>query len=443
MKDIICGIATGFSGAISIIRISGDGSINLVNEMFTNKFDVSEFGRIKYGHIKNDDEVIDEVLVSYFKEGRSYTGEEMFEINTHANKIIANEILSILISKGCRLATNGEFTKRAFYNGRIDLSKASAIDSILKSDTKTLLKSSLMQLDGNLESSIRDLEDKIKQIISLTEISIDYPEYEEFESNSQLNIDNVAAIKSKISEIKQKLQEGKILQEGISVIFIGKPNAGKSTLMNNMSKEDKAIVSDIEGTTRDFVENEIVLNDLKLKIIDSAGIRKTDDTIEKIGISNTLKKLDSVDLIIALFDGSRELDENDQMVLDIIKDKKHIKLMNKSDLGTMFQFEDAIEISAKENTNINKLEEVIKDYFNFRKKEDFDHVFVGSVEQEQIFIEVERCVECVESMIINNEYEEIINFELRNSLNLLEKFLGIDDPENLVNNMFKNFCLGK
>lgn len=443
MNDTICGIATGFNGSISIIRISGEESFEIVNSIFTNKFNKDEFNKIKYGYILNEDEKIDEVLVSYFKEGKSYTCEEMFEINTHANRVIVNEIISLLIKKGCRLATNGEFTKRAFYNGRIDLTEVSAIDAILNADSKTLLKSSLMQLNGNLENTIKNIEDKIKQIISLTEISIDYPEYEEFVENEQLNLNNIQNIKEIIESVKQKLKEGKILKEGINVIFIGKPNAGKSTLLNNLSKEEKAIVSDIAGTTRDFVENEIMLNDLKINVIDSAGIRNTTDEIETIGIKKTIQKMDDVDLIIALFDGSTIIDENDKMVLELVEDKKHIKLINKIDIDTKFDFEGAIKISAKENKNIEKLETEIKDFFNFRKKENFDFVFVGSLEQEQIFDEISETIKIVEDMIVNQEFEDLINLELRNILNLLERFLGIDDPENLINNMFANFCLGK
>ena len=361
MEDTIVAISTALGeGAISIIRISGEEAIKIVNPLFKEKnlYKVKSH-TINYGHIVYKDEIIDEVLLSIMKAPKTYTKEDVIEINTHGSIAVIKKIIEILLLSGCRLAEPGEFTKRAFLNGRIDLTEAEGVMDLINSETELTRKMAVGQLSGKVSELIINLRNQIVALISNIEVNIDYPEYEDIE------IITIDKIKTEIKKIKVKLidilklsEDGKVLKEGIKTVILGKPNVGKSSLLNALLEEEKAIVTDVKGTTRDIVEGSIIIGGVKLNLIDTAGVRKSNDIVEKMGIEKSLNLIDDAELVLLVLDASEELSEEDKFLLDKTKDKKRIIIMNKTDLYSNNSYDkDIIKISAKNSVGIDDIKE--------------------------------------------------------------------------------------
>ena len=369
MEDTIVAISSSAgAGAISIIRLSGSDALNIASKVFTKDLTEVDTHTMHYGYIKDGEEKIDEVLVSVMKSPKTFTREDIVEINCHGGLATTNKVLEILLENGARLAEPGEFTKRAFLNGRIDLLEAEATMDLISSRAESTRKISINTLTGETSNLIKDLRKELVQIISNIEVNIDYPEYEDIEvlTNNSI-LPSVKKFKEKLEDIIQKSEDSKIIKEGIKVGIIGKPNVGKSSLLNSLLEEEKAIVTDIPGTTRDIVEGSLVLGGIPLNIIDTAGIRKTEDTVEKIGVEKSLSIIDTADLIIYILNNNEEITEEEKELLNKIKDKKKIIVVNKIDLETRLDkkiLDSYIEISVKENIGVNKIKEEIKRLFS-------------------------------------------------------------------------------
>ena len=368
MNDTIVAISTALGeGAISIIRVSGDDAIKIINPLFDGKdLEKASSHTINYGHIVYNGEIIDEVLLSIMKAPKTYTKEDVIEINTHGSIAVVNKIMEILLLEGCRLAEPGEFTKRAFLNGRIDLTESEGVMDLINSETELTRKMAINELSGNVSRLITDTREDIISLISNIEVNIDYPEYEDIE------VVTINKIREKVREIKEKLlktlklsEDGKILKDGIKTVILGKPNVGKSSLLNALLEEEKAIVTDVKGTTRDIVEGSILVGGVKLNLIDTAGVRKSDDIVEKIGIEKSLNLIDEAELVLLILDASCPLSEEDKYLLEKTKDKKRIIIMNKIDLNLNNSYmDDVIKISAKNNEGIEEIKDAIKELFN-------------------------------------------------------------------------------
>ena len=371
MEDTIAAISTSLGvGAISIIRISGPSSINIANRIFKGK-DLTkvETHTINYGNIIEEDEIIDEVLVSVMKAPKTFTKEDIVEINCHGGIATTNKVLELVIQNGARLAEPGEFTKRAFLNGRIDLVEADAIMNLIESKTEASRELAINQLSGKVSNKIKKLREELVNIISNIEVNIDYPEYEDIEVLTNNSIyPNLLSFKTKLETIIKESNDNKIINEGINVGIIGKPNVGKSSLLNALLNEEKAIVTDIEGTTRDIVEGTIKLNGIILNIIDTAGIRETNNIVEKIGVEKSIDIIDKSDLIIFMLNNNEPLSKEDISLLKKIKDKKYIILVNKLDLETKLNYNqipnNIIKTSIKNNIGIDELKDRIIEIFN-------------------------------------------------------------------------------
>lgn len=451
MEDTIAAIATPLGvGAISIIRVSGKESISIVNSIFKGK-DLTkvETHTINYGYIIENNNIIDEVLVSIMKAPKSYTMEDVVEINSHGGIATTNKVLELLIEKGCRPAEPGEFTKRAFLNGRIDLEEADGIMNLINAKTEKARILSINQVSGKVSKMISNLREDIVKILSNIEVNIDYPEYEDIE------IITLDTIKTKMQEIKLKINKiledsknGKIINEGIKTSIIGKPNVGKSSILNELLEEDKAIVTDIAGTTRDIVEGKINIDGVLLNIIDTAGIRKTDDIVEKIGVNKSLELIDNSDLILYVLNNNEEISLEDLELLEKIKNKNHIVIINKTDLENKLDLEkikdnNIIKMSIKNNIGINELKEKIKELFNFEKLELSDMTFVTNARSIAILKQIKKSIDDIEISLENNLPIDIIEIDIKNIWEKLGEIIGEAYEEELIDNLFKNFCLGK
>ena len=360
MEDTIAAISTTTGvGAISIIRLSGSDALEIVNKVFTKDLTKVKTHTINYGFIKNKEEKIDEVLVSVMKAPKTFTCEDVVEINCHGGRATTNKVLEVLLENGARLAEPGEFTKRAFLNGRIDLLEAEATMDLISSKAESARKISINTLTGETSNLIKKLRSELIAIISNIEVNIDYPEYEDIEvlTNDSI-LPNVIEFKIKLEEIIKKSEDSKVIKEGIKVGIIGRPNVGKSSLLNSLIEEEKAIVTDIPGTTRDIVEGNLILDGITLNIIDTAGIRQTNDRVEQIGVERSLKIIDTSDLVIYILNNNEKITCEEKELLEKIKDKKKIIVINKIDLENKLDkslLDNYIEISVKENIGINKI----------------------------------------------------------------------------------------
>ena len=450
MDDTIAAISTSPGvAAISIIRVSGPDSLKIVNKIFKGK-DLTkvESHTIHYGHIINKGEIIDEVLVSVMLSPRTFTREDIVEINSHGGISTTNKVLELLLLNGARLAEPGEFTKRAFLNGRIDLIEADGIMNLIESKTEISRKLSINQLNGNVSSLIKSLRNKLVQIISNIEVNIDYPEYEDIEQLTNNNIyPKLKELKKELKEIIKKSQDSKIIQEGINVGIIGRPNVGKSSLLNCLLDEEKAIVTNIEGTTRDIVEGKISLNGIILNIVDTAGIRETENIVEKIGVKKSLEIVEKSDLIILILNNNEPLTKEDKKLLNMIKDKNNIILVNKIDLPAKIDYstlpKDIIKVSINENIGIETLKERIITLFN-----------IGSFEQQDLtYLTDARSISLLEKSLINiknslksiekDEPIDIVELHIKEAWNNLGEIIGETYTEELIEELFSRFCLGK
>ena len=450
MSDTIAAISTALGvGAISIIRISGPESIEIVNKIFKGK-DLTKVNShtINYGHIVDKDEIIDEVLVSIMKSPRTFTTEDIVEINSHGGISTTNKVLELLLINGARLAEPGEFTKRAFLNGRIDLVEADGIMNIISSKTEKSRKLSINQLSGKVSNNIKDLRKKLVSIISNIEVNIDYPEYEDIEVMTNDKIyPSLLAFKNELKQIITKSEEGKLVNEGINLGIIGRPNVGKSSLLNNLLEEEKAIVTDIEGTTRDIVEGTINLNGIILNIIDTAGIRETDNIVEKIGVEKSKNIINECDLVILILNYNEELTKEDLELLEKIKNKKHIILVNKTDLDKKIDLDklnnNYLKISVKDNIGIEELKQEIINLFNLGELEKDDLTYLTDARSIALLKKsLEYINESINS-INNGEPIDIIEFYIKDAWETLGEIIGETYKEELLDELFSRFCLGK
>ena len=412
MNDTICAIATSQGvGAIAIIRVSGEESTTIVNEIFKGK-DLTkvESHTIHYGHIVDNNEVIDEVLVSVMKSPRTFTTEDVVEINTHGGIASTNKVLELLLEKGCRLAEPGEFTKRAFLNCRIDLLEAEAVMDMIDAKTENQRKMAANQIDGKTSSLINELRNDMVQIISNINVNIDYPEYDDVDIiTNDLLIPKVMKLNEKIKKILKESENGKIIKEGIKTSIIGRPNVGKSSLLNALLQEDKAIVTNIAGTTRDIVEGQIQINGIILNMIDTAGIRETEDIIEAIGVEKSLKIMEESDLVLFMLNNNEELTEDMKELLDKVRNKKYIVLINKIDLESKLDKEEikidknkVVELSIIENKGIEELKDKIIELFNIDEIETKDPTYLSNSRSISILKRCLKRIEDIEESLTNN-----------------------------------------
>ena len=454
--DTIAAIATAMSSSgIGIIRISGDESVEIVDRIFSmkNEKKLSDMPThtIHYGHIKDGDEVIDEVMVVLMRAPKSYTKEDTVEIDCHGGVYVMKRVLETVIKYGARPAEPGEFTKRAFLNGRIDLAQAESVIDIIHAKNEFALKSSEQQLSGSLSIEVKTVREKLLHEIAFIESALDDPEHISLDGYPETLHGIVEAAEKEIQKLLANSDNGKILKEGISTVIIGKPNAGKSSLLNTFVGEERAIVTDIAGTTRDVLEEQINLNGIILNMIDTAGIRETDDVVEKIGVDRAKKYLNEADLVIYVVDTSTQLDENDYEIMDLLKDRKAIILLNKSDLtpvtdgGSIRQHLDKkmIAVSAKEQTGIEELEETIREMFFTGKVTFNDEVYITNIRHKTALQEALNSLNLVVQSILDGMPEDFYSIDLMNAYEELGSIIGEAVEDDLVNEIFSKFCMGK
>ena len=449
MDDTIAAISTAQGiGAISIIRVSGDEAINVVSKIFSNKnFKDAPTHTIHYGYIMDGDEKIDEVLVSVMRAPKTFTKEDVVEINAHGGIMTTDKILELLLVNGCRLAEPGEFTKRAFLNGRIDLTEAEGIMDLINSKTDISRKIALNQVGGKVSTMISKLRDELAGIIANIEVNIDYPEYEDIEEMTIGKInESLSELEDKIDKILKESKNGEVLTNGIKTAIIGKPNVGKSSLLNRLIGEDKAIVTDIQGTTRDSVEATLRIDNLILNLIDTAGIRETDDVVESIGVEKSLKLIDEADLVLFVVNYNEKLSSDDLVILDKLKDKNYITIVNKTDLEKKIDDEklyNAIYVSALNDENIDEIGNKIKSLFNLEKIETTDLTYLTSARSQAILRKVLESVKAVRKGIEDNYPIDMVEIDLKDIWNLLGEIIGESYDDELLDQLFSRFCVGK
>ena len=483
--DTIAAVATALSNSgIGIIRVSGNDAVPIVNTLFKNKkrqplLEKMNSHTIQYGFIVNDqDEIVDEVMVSLMKAPRSFTTEDTVEINCHGGVLMINKILGLLLSHGARLeidchggvfivkkiletvirngartAEPGEFTKRAFLNGRIDLSEAEAVMDVIASENDMALKNSMRQLQGSVSDKIKDLRAKILYEIAFIESALDDPEHISLDGYPEELEEKVDQLIKEIAALIETSENGKIISDGIRTVIVGKPNAGKSSLLNLLAGEEKAIVTEIAGTTRDILEENIRLSGINLHVIDTAGIRSTEDVVEKIGVTKAKKYAMDADLIVYVVDSSVPLDENDLDILELIRDKKSIILYNKSDLDSKVSLEELssrissdtkiIKTSTKENTGFDEFSKAVEDLFFQGKIGNDQEVMITNMRHKQALSESLLSLQEVKNSLINQMPEDFYSIDLMNAYASLGRIIGEEIDDDLVTEIFSKFCMGK
>ena len=448
MEDTIAAISTTTGvGAISIIRLSGEEAIKITNKVFTKDLTNAASHTIHYGYIKDGNEKIDEVLVSVMLAPRTFTKEDVVEINCHGGIATTNKVLELLLDNGARLAEPGEFTKRAFLNGRIDLLEAEATMDLISSKSETARKISINTLTGETSNLIKSLRSDLVQIISNIEVNIDYPEYEDVEDMTNDKVlPNIKKFRERLENIIKKSEDSKVIKEGIKVGIIGKPNVGKSSLLNALIEEEKAIVTNIPGTTRDIVEGTIVLGGITLNITDTAGIRESDDLVEMLGVSKSLKIIDSSDLVIFILNNNEELSDEEKKLLSKLKDKKKIIVVNKIDLESKLDkslLSDYIEISVKENIGIDKIKDKIRELFNIGELSSNDLTYLSNARTISLLKKSLTIIDSTIKEINDNSPIDIVELGLRDAWNTLGEVIGATYKDELLDELFSRFCLGK
>ena len=454
--DTIAAISTGMtSSGIGIIRISGPDAIAIADKVYDSrsgkKLENMPTHTIHYGFIRDGEEFIDEVLVMLMRGPRSFTAEDTVEINCHGGVYAMNRILELVIRKGARPAQPGEFTKRAFLNGRIDLSQAEAVIDVINAKNEYALKSSVSQLKGSVLKVIKDIREKIIYHIAYIESALDDPEHISLDGYPEQLEEQVEQWKEKIHTLIASSENGKRMKEGIRTVIVGKPNAGKSSLLNVLLGEERAIVTDIAGTTRDVLEEQMSLSGISLNIIDTAGIRSTEDVVEKIGVKKAKTYARDADLIIYVVDSSTGLDENDEEIMEMIRDRKAIVLLNKMDLDCVTTEEDirkhldkpVIPVSAKEEQGIDRLEQTVKDMFYDGSISFNDEIYITNMRQKAALKEALDSLEQVSVSIQNQMPEDFFSIDLMNAYEELGSITGESVGEDLVNEIFSKFCMGK
>lgn len=452
--DTIAAISTAPGmGGIGIVRISGDKAFEILLKVFKSsrvkKIENIVANTIIYGHIYDADEVVDEVMVSFFKNPHSYTREDICEINTHGGTIVMKKILKLVIDNGARMAGSGEFTKRAFLNGRIDLTQVESISSILTAKSESELKISNELLKGRLLNKVKKVKSKLMDVLMHIEVSIDYPEYDTDEKTKEEIGEAIHFAKKEISSLENNFDIGKKIKDGINVSIIGRPNAGKSSLLNMILDDERAIVTDIEGTTRDSIEETINIDGFPINIIDTAGIRKTDEIVEKIGIDRAIKIANDSDVVIAIIDVSRELNEDDKMILDLASKKDSIIILNKMDLEKKVdieklekEFEDIIKVSIINNEGLDEIIDMLRKRVNKVKETKTNDIIIIHERQKEIIKETIKEIEETEKQFEILPVDMLSEY-ITGIISKLNELTGEDVREELLSEIFSNFCLGK
>ena len=451
--DTIAAISTPLGeGAIGIVRLSGTDSFKIAQKIFKCK-DLNSVAShtLNYGHIvdPDKDEILDEVMVGAMRSPKTFTREDIIEINTHGGIAVTNEILQLVIREGARLAEPGEFTKRAFLNGRVDLTQAEAVMDIIRAKTDKAMNIAVKQLDGSLSDLINNTRQEILNTLAQVEVNIDYPEYDDVEeATTEIIREKTTEFEALLTNLLKTARRGKILREGISTAIIGRPNVGKSSLLNNLLREEKAIVTDIEGTTRDVIEEYVNINGVPLKLVDTAGIRETEDIVDRIGVERSRKALKEADLVLLVLNDSEPLTDQDRQLLEISQDSNRIILLNKVDLPQQIELDeipaDHIKISVLKNQNINQIEDRINALF-------FENA--GLVEQDATYLSNARHIslieKAVESLQAVNEGlamgmpVDLLQVDLTRTWEILGEITGDAAPDELITQLFSQFCLGK
>lgn len=452
MEDTIAAIATALGiGAISIIRISGEEAISKVNQIFKGiNLEKVKSHTIHYGHIIEDNVPIDEVLVNVMRKPRTFTKENVVEINCHGGIATTKKVLELLLENGIRLAEPGEFTKRAFLNGRIDLLEAESVMDVISAATENTRKIAMNQLTGKVSSLIHNLRQKIVDILANIEVNIDYPEYEDIEEMSlSIMKPRIEEIEKEIKHILKESENGKLIKEGIQTSIIGRPNVGKSSLLNALLEEEKAIVTEIEGTTRDIVEGKILLDGIILNMVDTAGIRTTEDVVEKIGVEKSRQLINASDLILYVINQNQELNEEDKNIINQLISKNHILIVNKIDLPSHInlqeyeKFHPVVYMSTLQNKGIEELKEKIKELFNMNQIETNDMTYVTNARSISILKKVLDSIEEIKKGINESQPIDMIEIDLKEVWNLLGEIIGETYQEELLDHLFSQFCVGK
>lgn len=451
MEDNIVAISTALGvGAISIIRLSGKAVIKITNSIFKGKdLERVDSHTINYGYIIDQDEVVDEVLVSIMKSPKTYTKEDVVEINCHGGIATTNRILELILTKDVRLAEPGEFTKRAFLNGRTDLTKSEAVMDLLESKTETSRKLAISSLQGKTFKMVESFRNELKELIASIEVNIDYPEYHDIEVVTIDKIkEKVSTMKEKLGKIIKESRNTKILKNGIDTLIIGRPNVGKSSILNKFLEEEKAIVTDIPGTTRDIVEGQVMLNNIALNIIDTAGIRSTEDKVEKIGVEKSLSLIDQADLVIVVLNGTENLTKEDQEILEKAKNKTTIVVINKNDLEQRLEKEKlknytVVSTNTSTMDGINPLKEKIIKLFDLEKIESKDYNYLTNVRQISKAKEAYQKLIEVEKGIHQDQPIDMIEIDLKACFDILGEITGKTYNDEIIDHLFEHFCVGK
>ncbi|MBO8435262.1 MAG: tRNA uridine-5-carboxymethylaminomethyl(34) synthesis GTPase MnmE [Tyzzerella sp.] len=459
LDDVIVAISTpAGSGGIGIVRMSGNGSIDIADKVFKGvkgvKLKDKKSHTVSYGNIYDIDgkTIVDEVLVTVMKAPNTYTKDDVVEVNCHGGPVVVKKILEVLLNSGARLAEAGEFTKRAFLNGRIDLSQAEAVIDVINSKTDMSRQSAVGRLEGRLKEAVHSIRDKLLDMIASIEVAIDYPEHDIEEETYNNMYKASEEVLVDIEKLLSTADRGKIAQEGIETVILGKPNVGKSSLLNRFLEEDRAIVTDIPGTTRDTVEEFMNIDGIPVKIVDTAGIRETGDIVEKMGVSKSKDYAKKADLVLMMLDSSRQLDNEDIEILEFIKDKKSIIILNKSDLDSKLSKEklmeyvkedDIISLSVKENKGINELTDRIKDMFMSGDVNISDEVVIGNVRHKNSLYSAKESIKKAMMTIETRMPEDFISMDLQDALKYLGEITGESVDEEIIDRIFSRFCLGK
>ncbi|WP_195852816.1 tRNA uridine-5-carboxymethylaminomethyl(34) synthesis GTPase MnmE [Aerococcus tenax] len=456
--DTIAAISTApGEGAIGIVRLSGDQALAIadtVYQMGTKQLANQDSHTIHYGHIVDpqSEQEMDEVMVTVLRAPKTYTREDIVEINCHGGMVATDRILQLVLREGARLAEPGEFTKRAFLNGRIDLTQAEAVQDMIRSKTDRSMDQAMKQLDGKLSTKISTLRDKISDAMVQVEVNIDYPEYEEEEMTLELLDQTADAIQAELQNLLQTAKQGKILRDGIETAIIGRPNVGKSSLLNHLLREDKAIVTDIEGTTRDTIEEYVNLRGVPLKLVDTAGIRDTEDVVEKIGVERSRKAMEEADLVLLILNQSEALTDMDRELLTMTKDSTRIILLNKTDLDPALSFDDLadyagqeeiIKTSITQDQGVDDLEERISQLFFSGRTGDRDATYVSNTRHIDLLQKASQAIGEAKAAIGMGTPVDLIQIDFNRTFEFLGEITGENAPDELITKLFSQFCLGK